>query len=305
MNGSTLVIGAGTNLGGRWSILRAARDLVADRFGAADLRVAPVWETAPMGPPQPDYLNTAFAFDFAGALPDALDRCLGVERVLGRERRERWGPRTLDLDLLWHATQRCSTAALAVPHPGLRARTFALDPLLALVPDAVDPTDGVAFASARALLPASDPPLALGDGFETRATVHTADEGFVVRAPDRADLLAAAAEAVGALMVVPASVAPRDAVAIELPWDEDAPDDERLFTCLAEVLNHLDTHRFALRRAAVVEDAPRRTRLVLLGEKWDESRHEIRGALKAITWHELAIGPAVDGRWEAHVVVDV
>ena len=71
MSGSTLVIGAGTNLGGRRSILRAARDLVAHRFGAAELRVAPVWETAPMGPPQPDYLNTAFALDFDGSLASA------------------------------------------------------------------------------------------------------------------------------------------------------------------------------------------------------------------------------------------
>lgn len=305
MSGSTLVIGAGTNLGGRWSILRAARDLVAHRFGDAALRVAPVWETAPLGPPQPDYLNTAFALDFDGDLTDALARCLAVERSLGRERRERWGPRTLDLDLLWHASRHLVTDGLAVPHAGLRARAFALDPLLALVPDAVDPTDGAALAQVRALLPPSAAPSRLDEAFETHATVHTADEGFVVRAPDRADLLAAAAEAVGALMVVPRSVAPEVAVTLDLPWGDDTADDERLFTTLAEVLHHLDTRRFALRRAAVLDDSAARTRLVLLGEAWDESRHEIRGALKAITWHELAVGPRPEGPWEAHVIIDV
>ena len=149
MSGSTLVIGAGTNLGGRRSILRAARDLVAHRFGVADLRVAPVWETAPMGPPQPDYLNTAFALDFDGPLAAALELCLDIERALGRERRERWGARTLDLDLLWHASVSCDGAGLTVPHQGLRERTFALDPLLALVPDAVDPRDGTSLAASR------------------------------------------------------------------------------------------------------------------------------------------------------------
>lgn len=254
MSGSTLVIGAGTNLGGRRSILRAARDLVAHRFGVADLRVAPVWETAPMGPPQPDYLNTAFALDFDGPLASALELCLDIERALGRERRERWGARTLDLDLLWHASLSCEESGLTVPHQGLRERPFALDPLLALVPDAVDPRDGTSLAAVRRALPAAGPPSLLGEGFEALPG-------------DRADALAAAAEQVGALNEGSRTAAPATAVKLELSWTEGLRDDERLRAWVASVTEILDARRLVLRRAAVIEDSERLTRALLFGEE--------------------------------------
>lgn len=255
MNGSTLVIGAGTNLGGRRSILRAARDLVVHRFGVDRVRVAPVWETAPMGPPQPDYLNTAFALDFDGSLPEALELCLGVERTLGRERRERWGPRTLDLDLLWHATMTCDTDALAVPHQGLRGRTFALDPLLALVPDARDPTDGASLAELRANLAPAGPSAPLGEAFEP------APAG--ARKGDRAELLAAAAEAFDE---TGSAARPSEVLALEVAWPDGLTDEQRVASWCAAVRRRLDEQRFALRRVATLEDSPRRTRAVLLGE---------------------------------------
>ncbi len=239
MNGSTLVIGAGTNLGGRWSILRAARDLVASRFGTSDLRVAPVWETAPLGPPQPDYLNTAFALPFDRTLGEALEICRSIERDLGRERRDRWGPRTLDLDLLWHASQRSNTDTLTVPHPGLRQRTFALDPLLALVPDAVDPTEGAPLADVRARLPASMPGSDLAKGPATR---------------DFADELAFAAEAgiaEGVLRGRPGT--------FELLVE--GPTDPAHFA--RAVRAHLRGRPVALVRVAVLEHTPERTRAVL------------------------------------------
>lgn len=254
MSGHTLVIGAGTNLGGRRSILRAARDLVAHRFGVADLRVAPVWETAPMGPPQPDYLNTAFAFDYRGALPDALDRCLDIERALGRERRERWGARTLDLDLLWHASMSCDGGGLTVPHQGLRERTFALDPLLSLVPDAVDPRDGTALSEVRRTLPAAGPSTLLGEGFEALPG-------------DRADALAALAEEIAARRDCSSKAAPVTTVGLELPWADGVSDDGRIREWIASVTGLLDSRRFVLRRAAVIEDSERLTRALLFGEE--------------------------------------
>jgi 2-amino-4-hydroxy-6-hydroxymethyldihydropteridine diphosphokinase len=255
MNDSTLVIGAGTNLGGRRSILRAARDLAAHRFGVESIRVAPVWETAPMGPPQPDYLNTAFALEFDGSLSDALALCLGIERSLGRERRERWGSRTLDLDLLWHASMHCDADSLAVPHRGLRERTFALDPLLALVPDARDPTDGTTLAALRATLAPAGPSTPLGGSFE----------GGPVGSPggDRAELLAAAAEAVGE---AGSDARPSEAIALELEWPDGLPDEQRIASWRSAVRRRLDEQRFALRRVATLEDSPRWTRAVLLGE---------------------------------------
>lgn len=239
MNGSTLVIGAGSNLGGRWSILRAASDLLASRFGASDLRVAPVWETPPVGPPQPDYLNTAFALAFDRPLDEALEICRGVERDLGRERRERWGPRTLDLDLLWHGSQRADGTRLTVPHPRLRERAFALDPLLALVPDAVDPTDGAGLAGVRALLPPSSRGMDLAAG---PATLDAADE------------LAVAAEA----GITRGSLRGRLGV-FELVL-EGATDPARF---AAAVREHLGGRPVVLGRVAVMEHTPERTRAML------------------------------------------
>lgn len=239
MNGSTLVIGAGSNLGGRWSILRVARDLTAARFGVSGLSVAPVWETPPVGPPQPDYLNTAFALPFDGPLEAALEICRGIERDLGRERRERWGPRTLDLDLLWHRSLRADGPRLTVPHPRLRERAFALDPLLALVPDAVDPTDGAPLAALRALLPPSSPGVDLAAGPE---------------ALDAADALALAGEvriAQGAL---------RGRVAVSELVLEGAIDPPRFAVAVRE---HLGRRPVVLGRVAVLEHGPERTRALL------------------------------------------
>jgi 2-amino-4-hydroxy-6-hydroxymethyldihydropteridine diphosphokinase len=77
---------------------------------------------------------------------------LSIERELGRERRERWGPRVIDLDILWGDGVHVESNTLCVPHPALRERAFALLPLLELVPDASDPATGERYsvASARA-----------------------------------------------------------------------------------------------------------------------------------------------------------
>ena len=301
MSESTLVIGVGTNLGGRRSILRAARDLVAARFGASDLRVAPVWETPPMGPPQPDYLNTAFALELVGTLASALEQCIDIERSLGRERRQRWGARTLDLDLLWHAREHCHGPSLTIPHEGLRGRTFALDPLLALVPSAVDPTDGTLLAAVRATLPAGRAGTPLGDDFETHGT---GDRGVVVRADDRADGYAAAAEAIGARMVAPRSVHPRASLLLEQHWTDRLTEEARLGTWLAAVSARLDDGQFALRRVAVLVDSPGLTRAVLLGEHRDENRHEIREYLGPFAHRRLEVETGAGCGWTARFAFD-
>lgn len=142
-------------------------------------------------------------------------------------------------------------------------------------------------------------------GFATEGIDHTADEAFAVTARDRADLLAAAAEALGALMVGPGSVR-----AIEVrPIDVRAPepewaDDDRLFAWLSEVLYALDVGRMALRRAVVLEDDEGGVRGALFGEPIDEARHDVHGALKAVTHHGLTIEPAPGGV-RAQVVIDV
>jgi 2-amino-4-hydroxy-6-hydroxymethyldihydropteridine diphosphokinase len=103
-------------------------------------RVSKVYETAPVGgPPQPPFLNAAARIDYAGAPLDLLDALQGIEASLGRVRNERWGPRTIDLDILWIDGVAMESDRLVVPHPRLLERPFALRPLIDIDPDAIDP----------------------------------------------------------------------------------------------------------------------------------------------------------------------
>lgn len=134
-----VVIGLGSNLGDRIGQLRLA---VAELEKTFEVRAqSAVYETLPVGPPQPDYLNAAVRV-LANCTPNALlDVLLGIERGMGRvrARETRWGPRTLDLDVLWAARLVVSSESLTVPHPRLIERPFALLPLLDVAPDAIDP----------------------------------------------------------------------------------------------------------------------------------------------------------------------
>jgi 2-amino-4-hydroxy-6-hydroxymethyldihydropteridine diphosphokinase len=138
------VIGLGANLGHPEAALRQA---VASLAAAGRLAsISQLYRTRPVGgPPQPDFLNAAVRLDYGGSVDELLAEALRIERLAGRERRERWGPRTLDLDILWIAGARVDRPGLVVPHPRLRERAFALRPLLDVAPDAIDPDDGTAY----------------------------------------------------------------------------------------------------------------------------------------------------------------
>lgn len=131
-----VVIGLGGNVGDEPAIAARfgrAREALAE-LGA--LRSAPLYRSAPIGPAQPAYLNTAVEIAFAGGEPEELiATLLELERLLGRcrEREARWGPRPIDLDVLVWGERRIATPALEVPHPRLADRKFALAPLVALV----------------------------------------------------------------------------------------------------------------------------------------------------------------------------
>lgn len=133
-----VVIGLGTNLGDREATLRSA---VRALTSLADdgLAVSALYETAPLGPPQPHYLNAAVRFRTSLEPDGLLDALLVIERAHGRVRGERWGPRTLDLDVLFAladgARLEHRSARLVVPHPGLLERSFALAPLLDVMPE--------------------------------------------------------------------------------------------------------------------------------------------------------------------------
>ena len=131
-------VGLGANLGEREATIRAALDALPGVIAVSGLR-----ETEPFGVTgQPPYLNGVAALETDLSARELLDRLLEIERSLGRERRERWGPRTIDLDLLLHGEEEIDEPGLTVPHTRLHERRFALEPLAELDPELVVPGRG-------------------------------------------------------------------------------------------------------------------------------------------------------------------
>ena len=135
----TAFLGLGSNLGDRLGHLKQALKALRDReiplLGASS-----VYETDPVGfLEQPSFLNAVVEVGWRGAPRDLLERCLAVERVMGRERRVRNGPRTLDIDILLFGDRVHREAGLEIPHPRLHERRFVLVPLEEIAPGILHP----------------------------------------------------------------------------------------------------------------------------------------------------------------------
>ena len=126
----------GSNLGDRWAHLRAAVDGLPDVVAVSD-----VYETDPVGGPagQPPYLNAVVELDTDLSPRELLEVAGRLEAEAGRVRAVRWGPRTLDVDLLLVGDLVVDEPDLQVPHPRLRERAFVLVPLADLAPDLAGP----------------------------------------------------------------------------------------------------------------------------------------------------------------------
>ncbi len=129
-------LGLGTNLGDRAAQLAEALIRLDAVDGIHLIAVSPVYRTAPWGvEEQPDFLNLCVRID-TGLSPLALlAACKAVEAAMGRQVRERWGPREIDVDILLVAGAELETPALTLPHPRMLQRRFVLAPLADLVPD--------------------------------------------------------------------------------------------------------------------------------------------------------------------------
>ncbi|MBI2897328.1 MAG: 2-amino-4-hydroxy-6-hydroxymethyldihydropteridine diphosphokinase [Deltaproteobacteria bacterium] len=120
------IVGMGSNVGDREAHLRVALDAI--RSLGSVVAVSDVFETAAVGPPQGPYLNAAIALDTVLEPEALLGALLEIESRLGRAREERWGPRTIDLDLLLFGERTIDLPGLKVPHPRLMERPFARFP---------------------------------------------------------------------------------------------------------------------------------------------------------------------------------
>ncbi|MBX9403666.1 2-amino-4-hydroxy-6-hydroxymethyldihydropteridine diphosphokinase [Lysobacter sp. BMK333-48F3] len=145
----TVYIGLGSNLGDSAAVLRAALRALERLPDSRLLRASKLYRTPAWGrTDQPDFLNAVAALQTGLPAPRLLAAMLEIERDAGRsrlaDRSDRWGPRTLDLDLLLYGEATIDAPGLHVPHPHLHERAFALVPLLEIAPEARIPDAGAA-----------------------------------------------------------------------------------------------------------------------------------------------------------------
>jgi len=135
-------IALGSNLADSCAIVETALKILAATAGIILERQSHLYRTAPVGPPQPDYINACTVVATKLEPQALLTTLLAIEQQFGRVRLERWGPRLLDLDLLLYEDLILETPELQIPHPRCRERAFVLVPLAEIAPDWRDPVTG-------------------------------------------------------------------------------------------------------------------------------------------------------------------
>jgi 2-amino-4-hydroxy-6-hydroxymethyldihydropteridine diphosphokinase len=136
-----IIIALGSNISGPWGTPRETLQRALEELPRQNIRIRTVstfLETAPMGPQdQPNFVNAAAVVETKLLAPDLMQLLHAVERHAGRERLKRWGPRTLDLDLIDYNSEIRSAdgPAPTLPHPGIAERDFVLKPIAEIAPE--------------------------------------------------------------------------------------------------------------------------------------------------------------------------
>ena len=133
-------LGLGSNIGDRKQLLLTAIDLIGNIKGIKVTKQSSIYETAPIGyTDQPNFLNLCLEIETELSPQQLLKHCLDIEQQLHRVREIRWGPRTLDIDILLYSDNIIETDNLSVPHPRMQERAFVLIPLNDIASDKKDP----------------------------------------------------------------------------------------------------------------------------------------------------------------------
>jgi len=141
---SNVYLGLGSNMGDREKTLIDAIGMLGDMNNTEVAAVSPFYATSPWGyAEQPDFLNCAVLIHTSLSPHAVLEACMDIERRLGRVRAVRWGPRVIDLDILFYDNLVLKDEKLEIPHPLLHEREFVLLPLKDIAPDFVHPVFGV------------------------------------------------------------------------------------------------------------------------------------------------------------------
>ena len=129
----------GSNQGDRLTNLKEARQLLNERIGGL-VRSSSLYLTAAWGDiAQPNFYNQVVETKTALSPADVLKNVLEIELLMGRTRREKWGPRLIDIDILYYSDLKLDTQTLVIPHPQIQNRRFALEPLTEIAPDFIHP----------------------------------------------------------------------------------------------------------------------------------------------------------------------
>lgn len=136
----TCFIGLGSNLAAPQQQINHALDTIAKAPNTQVIRASSLYSSKPMGPQdQPDYVNGVVEIKTQLAPHDLLFHLQQIELSQGRERKERWGPRTLDLDIILYGDLQVQTESLTIPHYGMKIREFVLYPLHEIAPEIILP----------------------------------------------------------------------------------------------------------------------------------------------------------------------
>jgi 2-amino-4-hydroxy-6-hydroxymethyldihydropteridine diphosphokinase len=140
---NTAFIGLGSNMGDRYQYLMQANRLLGDLEKVSVVNVSSIYETDPVGyEDQNLFLNMVTEVKTDLTAEELLDACMTIEQMLDRKREIRWGPRTIDLDILLFNQENIETEKLIVPHPQMKSRAFVTIPLLEIKPDITFPVTG-------------------------------------------------------------------------------------------------------------------------------------------------------------------
>ncbi len=147
VNTTQVYLGIGSNIGDRMVFIQKAIDAIARLDGCRLIQVAPVFETKPVGyAEQGDFLNTVVMVETSLTPDELLQQTQTIEHDLHRVREIHWGPRTIDIDILFYGKCRIESDTLTIPHPLLHQRGFVLAPMYSIAKDYVHPVLGKTIA---------------------------------------------------------------------------------------------------------------------------------------------------------------
>ncbi|WP_396266070.1 2-amino-4-hydroxy-6-hydroxymethyldihydropteridine diphosphokinase [Halobacillus salinarum] len=149
----TAYIALGSNISKREDFLKDAVRMLTEHESIANVHTSTIYETKPVGyTEQNDFLNMVVKVDTSLSAFALLDLCQGIEQELGRKRVVKWGPRTIDLDILLYNQENIKSEHLMIPHPSMHERAFVMVPLVDLSREVYIPTIGLTAQEALSLL---------------------------------------------------------------------------------------------------------------------------------------------------------